>query len=236
MNKKNRVSLSVVFPVFNEEESAVAALQKTESALKKYFPNLEIIVVDDGSTDNTGQILDKLKLKGSSLRIFHNPINLGQGLSLLTGFKKSKGELVTHNGVDLPLDPGKMAEFAKFFPKYDIVVVERADRAAYSTWRKFTSVTNNILRWLFLSKKFKDLNFVQIYKARVLENIHVESKGATMVTTELVLKAEKSGFKIKRVKAPYLKREFGQGFHGKSHDILIAIAEMINFWLKVRLS
>lgn len=223
--------ISLIFPVYNEEESIKLAIDKSSAILKKNFKSFEIIAINDASTDKSGQILDTLKSKRPYLRVIHNAINLGQGLTLLIGFKQAAGRLITHNGVDLPFDLNYLPELVKYIPEYDIVVVERLDRSAYSLWRKITSMANNILRWILFSRKYRDLNFVQIYKREVLEHIRVHSKGGTMITQELILKSERAGYKIITVKSLYLRRKMGQANHGKSHDILIAVAEILNYWL-----
>ena len=87
---------------------------------------------------------------------------------------------------------------------------------------------------IFFGREFDDLNFVQIYKRKVIRDIKVLSRSAAFVTQELVLRAKQKGYKITEVKLPYHKRFGGEAHHGKKRDILWALIDMVNFWLEYR--
>ena len=107
-------------------------------------------------------------------------------------------------------------------------------RIQYSFWRKITSWGNILLRWIFFGREFADLNFVQIYKRKVIKDIEVLSRSAAFVTQELVLRAKQKGYKITEIKLPYHKRVGGEAHHGKKRDILWALIDMVNFWLEYK--
>lgn len=198
--------------------------------LKSLFKSFEVIIVEDKSEDRSPQIASGLAKKFPSVKLVYNPINLGQGLSFLIGLKQSCGDLVMQNGVDRPFAIKDLKRLLPLFRKYDIVVVERSNRAAYGFWRKFTSYANIILRGLLFGFSYKDLNFVQIYKKKVFKGMEIRSISAAFVTQEIVLRAVKKGFRIKEVVLPYQARKGGVAHHGKRKDILWAFIDMVNFW------
>lgn len=231
---KYNPQFSLILACYNEEENLKKTLELSRKTLGRLFKTFEMIIIDDNSKDKTGKIADRLAKKYSSVKVIHNFINLGQGISFLIGLEEAKGDLVMQNGADAPFDIRDLKKVLPFFPKYDIVVVARTNRAAYSIWRKITSWGNNLFRYLLFGPSFSDLNFVQIYKKKVVKNIDVMARSAAFVTQELVLKAKKQNYKIAEMKLPYHARRGGLAHHGHKRDILWALIDMINFRLDYR--
>ena len=225
---------SLIICCFNEEENLKKTTELSIRELDKLFNNYEIILIDDDSWDSTFRIASKLSKKYPKVRVIKNIINLGQGISFLIGLKEAKGDLVMQNGADRPFDIKDLKKVLPLFPANDIVVVARRDRSAYSFWRKLTSWGNILFRWSLFGREFDDLNFVQIYKRKILADIKVMSRSAAFTTQELVLKAKQKGYKIIEIKLPYYKRYGGEAHHGTKRDILWAMIDMINFWLEYR--
>lgn len=232
--KKQTIQFSLIFACYNEEDNLKKTVDESVKFLSKQFSSYEIIIVEDKSKDKSPQIADILVKKYKSVKVIHNSINLGQGISFLIGIEQSKGELVMQNGVDRPFDIHDLKKVLAFFPKYDVVVIVRRNRSAYTFWRKLTSIVNIILRGLFFGFNYKDLNFVQVYKRKVIKNISIQSRSAAFVTQELVLKAKRFGHKIKEITLPYHRRVGGIAHHGKRRDILWAMIDMINYWIEYR--
>ncbi|MBI4008828.1 glycosyltransferase family 2 protein [Candidatus Roizmanbacteria bacterium] len=230
----NKPEFSLIIACYNEEENLQKTVEDSVKTLSSLFKAFEIIIIEDKSDDKSPQIAEKLARKYASVKVIHNSINLGQGISFLIGLEASIGDLVMQNGADRPFDIRDLKKIIGLFPQYDIVIVARINRAAYSFWRKFTSWGNIILRWLFFGFAFKDLNFIQIYKRGVISNVNVLSRSAAFVTQELVLRAKQKGYKIIEISLPYHKRIAGIAHHGKKRDILWALIDMINFWLEYR--
>jgi glycosyltransferase involved in cell wall biosynthesis len=229
---KTKPQFSLILACYNEEDNLKKTVELSIRALEKFFKRFEIIIIDDKSEDKSPKIADSLAKKYSSVRVVYNLINLGQGISFLIGLKVSHGDLVMQNGVDRPFNIKDLKKVLPYFPKYDTVVVARIDRHAYSFWRKITSWGNIFLRGIFFGFKYKDLNFVQIYKRKVVKSINVMARSAAFVTQELILKAQRKGYKIIEIRLPYFKRVGGVAHHGKKRDILWALIDMVNFWLE----
>jgi dolichol-phosphate mannosyltransferase len=86
--------ISVIAPIFNEEENIVRLIEKIESALKKQFTTYEIILINDGSTDNSREILDEQARKNSCIKTHHFTKDNGQTAALAAGFEICTGDLM----------------------------------------------------------------------------------------------------------------------------------------------
>ncbi|MBI2641401.1 glycosyltransferase family 2 protein [Candidatus Roizmanbacteria bacterium] len=231
---KDNPQFSLILACYNEEENLEETVNQSVKVLKSLFKSFEILIIDDDSFDKTFSIAARLSRKYPSVRVIKNKINLGQGISFLIGLKEAKGDLVMQNGADRPFNIRDLKKILPLLLGSDIVVVVRTSREAYSFWRKLTSWGNILLRWIFFGRQFADLNFVQVYKRKVIKKIDVLSRSAAFVTQELVLRAKQRGYRIIEIKLPYHKRSGGEAHHGKKRDILWALIDMINFWLEQR--
>jgi glycosyltransferase involved in cell wall biosynthesis len=205
-----RVELSVVLPAYNEGEAVARAIQRNCQSLAKCCESFEVLVIDDGSRDDTRAIAQRAAQLDSRVRVLANEMNLGQAGTLLRGFAEARGQVIMHNGIDLPFDPDDTAALLdRIRQGADVVVVERIDRQAYGFFRKLTSRCNVLLLRTLFGSPFSDHNFVQAYRRRVLEAVQVESRGVATVTPELIVKAMHAGFTVQSMQATYHRRASG---------------------------
>jgi dolichol-phosphate mannosyltransferase len=100
--------LSIVVPVYNEEATVQSVIERL---LAVDFPIArEILVVNDGSTDGTRGVLDRMPAAPDSLRIVHAPVNGGKGRAIRTGFAQARGTIVAIQDADLELDPAQIKD------------------------------------------------------------------------------------------------------------------------------
>lgn len=232
MSETREVDISVILPGFNEEDNIELAVMAHLRALKSAGLDHEIIVVNDCSTDRTGQIADAMATLHPVVRVLHNPVNLNVGISLLIGMRAARGRVVIHNAFDLPFDPCDIKTVVSRFDDADLVVVVRSGRDAHSYWRKVTSIVHHwLIRILFLVK-IRDFNFIQAYKREVVTSLDIKAKSPAFVTPELIIRAARSGYKIREVPAKFHPRERGAGSFGRPRDIFWALADMMSFWIE----
>ena len=124
---KETISLSVIFPCFNEEKSIVKNIYSVGKFLKSRFQKFEIIAVNNGSTDNTLQELKKSQiLKNISVRIIHQKHNEGKGFAVKEGIINSKNEIVMFLDADLAIPIEELPKFVAEIKKgNDIVIASR---------------------------------------------------------------------------------------------------------------
>ena len=227
-----RISLSLVMPALNEEENVERALRRSLDALGRLTDDFEIIVIDDGSTDRTGEIADALAEEEPRIRVLHNERNLNYGVSLVRGIRAARCEWIGHNGMDLPLAPEDLGEFTPYFGAADVIAARRIDRAAHSPWRKLTSWGNRLLLRLLFRPRTADLNFVQFYRRSFVQSLEIFSTSPAFVTPELILRAERTGRRVREVRAEFRKREAGEAHFGRLHDILWTLKDMLRLRLR----
>jgi glycosyltransferase involved in cell wall biosynthesis len=228
------MELSVVVPAYNEEASIAGALDHLATVLRGLSDSFEIIVVNDGSKDATLALARAAAERLPEVRVVDNEVNQGQVESILRGFSLARGEILTHNGADLPFDPADTkAILDRMRAGADVVVVERANREAYGIVRKIISRGNVAILRAAFDSPVHDHNFTQGYRRAVLQRIPVQTWGVSTVTPELIIKAHKLGFRVESVTCRYHRRERGQSSIGL-RAIVDAGTQLTGLWLALR--
>ena len=138
-------SITGVFAAYNEEKSVEAAMARALDALRDQFRQFEIVIVEDASRDRTPALCDALASAHPEIRVLHNETNLGQGASLVRGFRQARFDLVTHNAMDYPFDLRGLRLMTTLLAGADIAVAARRSRAGYSPYRVLTSAVHRAL-------------------------------------------------------------------------------------------
>lgn len=141
------ISLSVVIPVFNEQENIQPLVARLKTALTKYSETAEILMVDDGSTDSTLRELRRAQETDSRIRILHFRTNLGQTAAMEAGFHHARGEAVVTLDGDLQNDPADIAALVGKLGEWDVVCGVRLRRQ--DSWLKRISsrIANGFRNW-----------------------------------------------------------------------------------------
>jgi glycosyltransferase involved in cell wall biosynthesis len=231
-----RVSLSLVMPGLNEEQNVERAVRRARAALERLTDEFEILVIDDGSRDRTGEIAGALAAEDPRIRVLRNERNLNYGVSLARGIRAARCEWILHDGMDLPLAPEDLPLFTPHFRDADVIVVRRTSRAAHSPWRKLTSWVNHGLLRLLFAPRARDLNFVQFYRRAWVQGVNIASTSPAFVTPELILRAERGGRCVREVEAEFRRREAGRAHFGRPRDIAWTLRDMLRLrvatWLR----
>ena len=227
-----RPSLSLLMPGLNESANVERAVRRALAALERHTVGFEIIIVDDGSSDDTGAIAERLAAEDARVRVLHNERNLNYGISLARGIQAARCDWILHDGMDLPLAPEDLPLFGAHFRDADVIVVRRSDRGAHSPWRKLTSWVNNLLLRVLFTPRVRDLNFVQFYRRSWVQGVRITSTSPAFVTPELILRAERGGRVVREVEAEFRRREAGRAHFGRPRDIAWTLRDMLRLrWL-----
>ncbi len=203
--------LTLVLPAYNEEASLAGSLRLcTESLDRAGLADHEIIVVNDGSTDRTGELAEAQAARDPRVRVIHHAANRGQSAAFLHGFARARGRVVGWNGMDLPFHPGEIPRvLALIDAGADVVVVQRRDRSAYGLLRRIISRANVWTLKLLFASPLNDHNFVQFFRREVLGALPVRSRGVSTVTAELIFRARGAGRRVATMTADYHPRRAG---------------------------
>jgi len=199
--------ISVVVPAFNEEEVIEAFFKELIKYLPRIDKNYEIIFVDDGSKDNTLNILKEIKEKDKNVRIFSFRKNLGKSEALTTGFRKAKGDYVLTIDADLQDRPDQIENLIKKSKEgWDLVSGWRKNRKD-SFAKNISSKFFNFISSFFWGLKVNDLNCgLKLYKAEAAKSLNLY--GGMHRFIPLLLFHE--GFSVTEVPVVHDKRKLGK--------------------------
>lgn len=202
--------LSIIVPVYNEEESIVNLHRELLDILTKIDKEYEIIFVDDGSTDHT---LDKLK-ELRQLKIISFTQNFGKSYALQAGFEQANGEIIITLDGDLQDDPQDIPGFLKKMEQgYDLVVGWRKERSD-SISKKIPSLFYNFLNRYFSGLRIHDMNCgFKSYRARMMRYIPFFYGNMYRF---IPLLAGSRGFRITEIIVNHRQRKFGKSKYGAS--------------------
>ncbi|MBW4673534.1 MAG: glycosyltransferase family 2 protein [Desmonostoc geniculatum HA4340-LM1] len=223
--------LSVVVPAYNEKSTIRVVIEE----LRKVPNILEIVVVNDGSTDGTREILEQLASEYSELQVIHHPKNKGKTMALKTGFSATQGEIVIVQDADLEYNPEEIPDVIEpiLKNKADVVygsrfLVRKAARVLYF----YHYLANKFLT--FLSNIFTNVNMTDVetcYKAfrgEIIRNMIITSKGFGF-EIEVTAKVAKLQCRIFEVPISYYGRTYEEGKKIGLKDGIIAIWYIIYF-------
>jgi glycosyltransferase involved in cell wall biosynthesis len=212
-----KLRLSVAAPCYNEAEGIEAVLAEWDAALAGRPETAEIVLCNDGSTDGTGEVLERLRSRYPRLRIVHNATNGGYGRALASAIAATQGEYV------VTIDSDGQFDLADAFDL--LAELERGDYDGVNGWRmgKKDSVLRvhadrcmNLLVRVLFGVRLRDTNCaVKVVKGDVLRALRIEARGYP-APTEICLRLTASGYRL--------------GEHGVTHRERAAGASKLHPW------
>lgn len=227
-------SIEILIPAYNEEKNVEEVIKKSLLWLKSQTNNYSVLVVDDGSTDRTGEILDSLKKKYKNLKVIHHKKNLGIGRAWRTLYKFSTKEIIFTCPADQQFNPADFSRALPYIDQVDIVSFYRPKKKDYSPFRLILTNINRLLIKIFFNLKIRDINWVKMYKKEVLKQLDLKLK-STLIETEILAKAKKIHKKIIEIKAPYRPRVYGKSKGASMKNIWLSFIELVKVYLSVRI-
>ena len=226
-------SLSAFFPAHNEEEN----VERMCNALRIVLPNVtedfEIIIVNDGSSDETGKIADRLVAEDERIRVVHHERNMGYGAAIRSGINACKKEYVFFTDGDNQFDVSQLSLFVPLAFKYDGVIGFRLNRQDNFIRKANAWAWNRLVQWMF-GLKARDIDCAfKLFHRRVFEKVQLESSGA-MISTEMLVKLKKNGYRLHEIGVLHSPRLAGKQTGANLQVILRAFKELYHFYLKMR--
>ena len=225
-------SISVVYPMFNEEAYVERAVSAARDVLARAAFDFEIVVVDDASTDGTAAIADRLARADPRVKVVHNPVNLKLGGALRAGYAAATRDLVFYTDADLPIDLEELPRAVRLleYQQADIVAAYRHDRTSEGWLRTiYTFAYNHLIRILF-GLKVRDVNFAfKLFRRSVLDRFPLRSNGS-FIDAEFLLRARKHGCPIIQIGLDYFPRTRGLSTLASFGVIATMLREMAENW------
>lgn len=221
---------TVLIPAFNEQTGISATIHAVSQELTKLAVDYEILVVDDGSTDQTATVVKEVMAQDPHLRLVQHPCNLGIGAGVKTGIEQAHGEWLIFIPADLAMRPEQLSRYLAAAQNTDIVLGNRSDRRDYTLSRKFISWINITLLKLLFGLKQHQFSYINLYRMAFLRQIRIETTGV-FISHELIIKARDLGAQIVEVKIDYVPRATGQARGAKASTVLLTFWQTLAFWV-----
>ncbi|MFC1635832.1 glycosyltransferase family 2 protein [Planctomycetota bacterium] len=227
------VAISVFFPCYNEQQNVSRTVEKALGVLEKLNADFEIIIVDDGSSDRTGQIADEIASGESRIKVVHHRRNLGYGAALQSGFKTAKKELVFYTDGDGQFDINEMPPLLPLMEQYDIVSCYRLNRRD-PLIRKINAWCWTKLVCLLFGLRLRDIDCAfKLYKREIFDHIELSSTGA-LIDTEILARAVRRGYLITQQGVHHYPRTAGAQTGAKFRVISHAFKELFELRRRIR--
>jgi glycosyltransferase involved in cell wall biosynthesis len=221
-------AVSLFFPMLNEEGNIERAVESARTVLAAVARDFEVIVVDDGSVDQTGPIADRLAAADRRVRVVHHPENRGYGAALRSGFAAARYPLVALVDGDNQFEIGELPALLNAIEGFDLVSGYRVSRQDPPIRRINAFLYNRLARVLF-DIPLRDVNCAfKVYRRELLQRLlpQLESTGA-LINVEMLARARKAGAKVKEVGVRHYPRVTGSPTGGSLAVIARAARELV---------
>jgi glycosyltransferase involved in cell wall biosynthesis len=222
-------NLSLVIPAYNEEPSIRQAVTEAETVLPRVARAFEILVVDDGSSDRTAEIVRTCTAECPHVRLLRHPANSGYGAALRTGFEAARFDRVAFTDADCQFDLHDLIGLLELTREADIAAGRRIGRK--DPWkRRFYSWGYNRLLRLLLNTGLRDIDCaLKVFRRDALAQILPESRGF-FVNTEMLTRARQLGLRVAETGVRHRPRSDGVS-KVSVWDIPRTLGHLLPFWL-----
>jgi len=221
-------SLSFVFPMYNEIGNVERCVAEALATGRKITSDLEIVLVDDASTDGCGALADQLAECHPELKVVHHAQNRKLGGALRTGFAAASKDWILYIDSDLPIQMDDALKAVPLTAEADMVIGNRQGRAEGPNREIMSWVYNRLIRVLF-GLSVRDVNFAfKLFRRTVLERIHLQSEGS-FIDAELLIETHKAGFRIAELPLRYYERTAGVSTLASGSVVVKILREMADY-------
>lgn len=224
--------LSIFFPFWNEQANIENVVKSAIPVAERVAKKWEIIMVDDGSSDKTLEIAQKLAKKDSRLRVISHQPNRGYGAALTSGFLHAQYDVIVFTDGDGQFDFSEVTRLLEKIDSADIVIGYRKKRRDRNLFKRLL-LMNMLKAWDFILFRFYfrdiDCGFKMFKRQAVERLLPLRSEGA-MITTEILAKAKRKQLKITEVGVTHYPRTLGHQSGANFPVIIRAILESLILW------
>jgi len=221
-----KVAISVFLPCYNEEENVERTAANALEVLEAISNDYELIIVNDGSRDRTGEIARRLAGANPRIRVVDHPVNRGYGGALQSGFRTATKELVFYTDGDGQFDMKELPPLLPLIKQCDIVSGYRMNRQDNFIRKINAWCWGRLVNFVF-SMHIRDVDCsFKLYKRVIFDNIKMRSNGA-LIDAEVLARAQRKGYKIIQRGVHHYPRIAGKATGAKLSVILRAFKELM---------
>jgi glycosyltransferase involved in cell wall biosynthesis len=230
---ERQISLSVFFPCYNEQDNIGRVVERAVEVCEGLGADFEIILVNDGSADETGARADAIAVGNKRVRVVHHPHNMGYGAALQSGIRAAKKELIFFTDGDGQFDIGEIKLLLPLISQNDIVCGYRLDRKD-PFMRKLNGWMWTRLVNLLFGMYIRDIDCAfKLFRAEIFEGMTMSSAGA-LISAEILARATRRGYRIAEVGVHHYPRTAGKQTGAKLAVIIRAFKELFKLYNRIR--
>lgn len=228
------ISLSLIIPVFNEEQAIIPAIESNINALNQLLTTFEIIIVNDGSFDNSQTVINSFIKDKINIINIEKDINEGIGSAIRTGIEHAKYDYVFPVPADCPLNEDTLNLFLSKLGNSDVIVGYRPERVGYSLRMKLNSYLFHAIISFLFSVNLKDYNWIHLYKRKIFiqDGIKITSNGIVMLA-EVLIKSLRKGLSVTEIEIAQRERLTGEATASKFFILLKTFREIISLYREI---
>jgi glycosyltransferase involved in cell wall biosynthesis len=226
-------SLSIFFPAYNDSGTIASLVISARAAALQLTPDFEIIIVNDGSPDNTAAIADELARTYPEVRAIHHPSNRGYGGALKTGFQEARKDFIFYTDGDAQYDP---AEVSLLWPhltdEVDLVNGYKISRS--DPWHRIVigRIYHHTVKILFgLPVKDVDCDF-RLMRRSIFNRVRLE-RTSGVICVEMMKKIHDCGFRIAEVPVHHFHRAFGRSQFFNFRRLAKTAVDLARLWVEL---
>ena len=228
--------LSIFLPAYNEEASLENTVKNVTENLEKNVSEWEVVIVDDGSTDNTGKIANELAKENKKITVIHHSQNRGYGAAFKSGLYGCQYPWIAFIDSDGQFNFAEISRFIVTQEKThaDLIIGFYLGRKVSFT-RKLNSKMWQLLVLLLFGLNVRDIDCgFKLISKKVVDTISkLESEGA-FISSEFLIKAKKADFKIVELGVRHFSRKFGKATGAKLNVIVQGFSDLFKLWQKLK--
>lgn len=225
-------SLEIVIPAYNEEKNIEEVIKKSLEFLRKNSKDYRVLVVDDGSTDKTSEILKNLEKNNKNIKVLFHEKNLGIGMAWKTLYDNCEKDIILTCPADLQFHPDDFSSALDFIKDNDAVSIYRIKKEEYTFFRNLLSNLNRkIIKFLF-NLEVRDINWVKVYKKEIFKDLDLKLK-SSLIETEIFAKLKKRCGKIIEIGAPHYPRIHGKPKGASIKNIYLVAKDILKLYFVI---
>jgi len=230
VSSSDKPGISIFFPAYNDAGTIASLVVLAHMTARELTDDYEVIVVEDGSPDHTGELLDELARHFPWLKVVHHEINRGYGGALRTGFAAATKELVFYTDGDAQYDPRELARlYAGYGPDVDFINGYKIGRSD----PLHRIVIGRVYHWfvkLAFGLRIRDVDCdFRLMRRSIFAKVEL-TRSSGVICVELMKKVQDHGFRIAQVPVHHYHRSYGKSQFFNFPRVARTLVDLTRLW------